>query len=139
MTNDGPKATLTLEDRLDIHELIALYGHLIDEGSFERLVEIFTEDAVFDLSGFDGTRFEGLEAIIRMMEGSQQHPLAHHASNIVVQPGDPVRVLSKGIGVGHGGRVGSVVYRDRLRRTESGWRISERYCELRRSPQQEAD
>ncbi len=128
---------LTLEDRLDIHELIARYGHLIDECRFDRLGEIFTEDAVFDLSDFDGTRFEGLDDIIRMMEVSQQHPLGHHATNVVVESGDPVRVVSKGIGVGHGGRVGSVVYRDTLRRTVAGWRISERYCELRRSPQRE--
>ena len=126
---------LTLEDRLDIHELIALYGHLIDDRSFNRLGEIFTEDAVFDLAGFDGTRFEGLAAIVQMMENSEQHPLGHHASNIVIRPGDPVQVLSKGIGVGHGGRVGSVVYRDSLRRTDAGWRIIERYCELRRAPQ----
>lgn len=130
---------LTVEDRLDIHELIALYGHLIDAGGFDELGEIFTEDAVFDLAGFDGSRFEGLPAIIRMMKDSEQHPLGHHASNVVVRPGDPVQVLSKGIGVGHGGRVGSVVYRDSLRRTEQGWRISERYCELRRSPQKKAD
>ncbi len=138
MHDADSETTLTLEDRLDIHELISLYGHLMDEGSFERLGEIFTDDAVFDLSGFDGTRFEGLEAIVRMMEESRQHPLGHHASNIVVQPGDPVRVLSKGIGVGHGGRVGSVVYRDCLRRTGRGWRISERCCELRRAPQRDA-
>ncbi len=126
---------LTLEDRLDIHELIALYGHLIDDRSFDRLGEIFTKDAVFDLSGFDGTRFEGLPAIVGMMKDSEQHPLGHHASNVVVGSGDPVQVLSKGIGVGHAGRVGSVVYRDTLRRTHSGWRISERHCELRRAPE----
>ncbi len=123
---------LALEDRLDIHELIALYGHLIDARSFDRLGEIFTEDAVFDLAGFDGSCFEGLADITRMMEASQQHPLAHHATNVVIQPGAVVRVLSKGLGVGHGGRVGSVVYRDTLRRTDQGWRICRRDCELRR-------
>ncbi len=125
---------LTLEDRLDIQQLVALYGHLIDGREFDRLAEIFTEDAVFDLGGYDGTRFDGLPAIIEMMHASQQHPLAHHATNIVVQDGDPVSVLSKGIGVGNGGRVGSVIYRDTLRHTGNGWRICERHCELRRAP-----
>lgn len=123
---------LSLEDRLDIHDLIALYGHLIDGRQFARLDEIFTADAVFDLGGFDGTRFEGLAAIVQMMNDSEQHPLGHHATNVLVQAGEPVTVLSKGIGVGNGGRVGSVVYRDTLQKTEAGWRISERYCELRR-------
>lgn len=124
---------LSLEDRLDIQQLIALYGHLVDAADFHRLAEIFTDDAVFDLTGFDGTCYEGLADIIAMMESSDQHPLAHHATNIVVQDDDPVTVLSKGIGVGAGGRVGSVVYRDALRRTGSGWRICRRCCELRRS------
>ena len=125
---------LSLEDRLDIQQLVSLYGHLIDDRAFERLVEIFTDDAVFDLAGFDGTRFEGLPAIIDMMHASEQHPLAHHATNIVIDEGEPVTVLSKGIGVGNGGRVGSVTYRDTLRRTSAGWRICERHCELRRAP-----
>ena len=123
---------LSVEDRLDIQQLIALYGHLVDAADFQRLDEIFTADAVFDLSGFDGTRYEGLAAIIAMMEASEQHPVAHHATNVVVQPGDPVTVLSKGIGVGRAGRVGSVVYRDTLRSTPAGWRIALRCCDLRR-------
>ncbi len=123
---------LSLEDRLDIQDLIALYGHLIDGREFSRLDEIFTTDAVFDLGGFDGTRFEGLDAIVQMMIDSEQHPLGHHATNVLVQDGEPVSVLSKGIGVGNGGRVGSVIYRDSLCRTGAGWRIFERYCELRR-------
>ena len=44
-----------------------------------------------------------------------------------------MQVHSKGIGVGKGGRVGSVVYRDVLEKTGSGWRIRERRCELRRA------
>jgi hypothetical protein len=124
---------LTLEDRLDIQQMLALYGHLIDDRAFERLAEIFTDDAVFDLSGFDGTRFDGLAAIVEMMIASEQHPLAHHATNVVVLDGEPVTALSKGIGVGNGGRVGSVVYRDTLRETDAGWRICYRLCDLRRS------
>jgi hypothetical protein len=125
--------SLSVEDRLDIHQLVSLYGHLIDDRAFDRLGEIFTDNATFDLSGFDGTRFEGLEAITHMMIHSDQHPLAHHATNVVIHDGDPVRVHSKGIGVGKGGRVGSVVYRDVLEKTGSGWRIRERRCELRRA------
>ena len=125
--------SLSLEDRLDIQQLLNLYGHLIDERQFSRLTEIFTDDAVFDLSGFDGSRFEGLPAIVQMMLDSEQHPLAHHASNIVLEAdGEFVRALSKGLGVGNGGRVGSVTYHDRLVRTAHGWRILERCCLLRR-------
>jgi len=130
VTREHPLSTA---DRLAIHELIALYGHLIDEREFSRLGEIFTDQAVFDLRGYGGEVHAGLAAIEQLMRTSTEHPLAHHATNIVVrQQGDRVCVDSKGIGVGAGGRVGSVTYRDIVQRTPGGWRISERCCELRR-------
>ncbi len=43
-----------------------------------------------------------------------------------------VRVLSKGLGVGPNGRVGSVTYRDIVVRTSAGWRFAARTGELRR-------
>ena len=123
---------LSVEDRLDIHQLLNLYGHIIDAREFSRLGELFTAAAVFDLSAFDGSRADGLDTIARMMRTSEQHPLAHHATNIVImEEGDGVTALSKGIGVGNGGRVGSVTYRDALVKTDNGWRIQRRSCELR--------
>ena len=124
---------LSSGERLAIHELIALYGHLVDQRQFSRLGSIFTDDAVFDLGDYDGRCYRGLPAIQAMMLASSEHPLAHHATNIVVltHP-DGIEVISKGIGVGAGGRVGSVTYADRLVFTPQGWRIRERRCELRR-------
>lgn len=127
-------AELSVAERLAIHELISLYGHLIDQRQFSQLGQIFTADAVFDLSGYNGTCYHGLPAIQAMMLASREHPLAHHATNIVMQTqGDDIAVVSKGIGVGANGRVGSVTYRDRLSFTPQGWRIHERCCELRQS------
>ena len=126
------KPELVPAERLAIHELISLYGHLIDQRQFSRLGEIFTGDAVFDLTGYNGKCYRGLPAIQAMMLASSEHPLAHHATNVVVlTQEDSIGVISKGIGVGVGGRVGSVTYRDRLSLTQQGWRIRERGCELR--------
>lgn len=125
---------LSPAERLAIHELVSLYGHLIDQRQFSQLEQIFTADAVFDLSGYNGSCYHGLPAIQAMMLASVEHPLAHHATNIVVQAqDDDIAVISKGIGVGASGRVGSVTYRDRLSFTPKGWRIRERCCELRQS------
>ncbi len=125
-------ADLPAAQRLAIHELISLYGHLIDERQFSKLGQVFTDDAVFDMSQFDGNCYRGLPAIQAMMLASREHPLAHHATNIVVQTqGDRITVMSKGIGVGAKGRVGSVTYRDQLVSTPQGWRIQQRCCELR--------
>ena len=38
-------ATLEPADILAIHQLLALYGHLLDDGEYDRLDEVFTDDA----------------------------------------------------------------------------------------------
>lgn len=128
--------TLSIDDRLQIHELINLYAHLIDDRQFDRLGEVFTADAEFDLAGYGGRRYCGLDAIIKLMQESTEHPLAHHATNIVIDEelaGGRITVRSKGIGVGHKGRVGSVVYIDQVLKIDSVWRIVERQVFLIRS------
>ena len=124
---------ISLEDRYAIHALIELYGHLIDDRQFTRLGEIFTADAAFDLSGYGGARYQSLPSIVKLMSNSTEHPLAHHATNIVIHDVQVahVKVKSKGIGVGYQGRVGSVVYLDTVIRISDQWKISERLVELR--------
>lgn len=41
---------LTTDDRLAIHELIGLYGLVIDEREWHRAVELFTDDVRYDMS-----------------------------------------------------------------------------------------
>ena len=57
-------------ERLAIHELISLYGHLVDQRQFSQLGRIFTDDAVFDLGKYDGSCYRGLPAIQTMMLAS---------------------------------------------------------------------
>jgi hypothetical protein len=44
--------TLSIENRLLIHELLSRHGHLMDRGEFDRLDELFTPDVVYDLTDF---------------------------------------------------------------------------------------
>jgi hypothetical protein len=123
-------------DRWAIHELIGLYGHVIDDRRWPDLELVFTADIVFDASDFGNPVTTSLEELRSLWRSDESmHPLAHHATNIIVTQEDDgtVRVLSKGIGVGHGGRVGSAVYRDVVVPTPDGWRLSHRIVELRRS------
>jgi hypothetical protein len=55
--------TLTVEDRLEIYELVALHGHLIDAGTFDRLDELFTEDFTYDVEALGYGRLEGARAL----------------------------------------------------------------------------
>jgi SnoaL-like protein len=126
---------LDIKDTLAIHELLALYGHIIDERAWERVEELFTERTVYDMREFGLGVVRGAQAIRALWSSPRAaHPLAHHATNIIVtaDPDGTVRALSKGLGVGPNGRVGSVVYRDVLERTAQGWRFAARAGYLRR-------
>ncbi len=127
--------TLSTADELAIHTLMSLYGHVIDERDWSRLPDLFTDDVIYDMTDFNLGRLQGIAAVRQLwIDQEDQHPLAHHATNVVVTAEAPgvARVISKGIGVGRGGRVGSVVYRDVVRRGAAGWRIAERVGLLRR-------
>lgn len=124
-------------DRLALHELLHLYGHLVDDRAWSDLDQVFTADVVYDASDFDMPVTRALDELVAEWtseHGMQRHPLAHHATNIVVSQDDDgtVRVRSKGIGVGGGGRVGSVTYLDVAVRTAAGWRLAARTVTLRR-------
>ena len=124
---------LSIEDRLDITQLLNLYGHVIDLREWDRMGEVFVEDLVFDPSSLGMPRIEGLWNLVeRWSSDSADHPLAHHATNIVMweDPDGTVRTQSKGYGP-RPDRLGrTVTYKDILRRAPQGWRIAERVAIL---------
>ena len=129
--------TLGPADSLAILQLIALYGHIVDERDWMRLDDVFTADVVFDATDLGAplrTNLEQLKADWARPE--TKHPFAHHSTNVVIDPISDleVRVVSKGIGLRPGGQVGSVVYRDVLRLTPVGWRIARRHAMRRKDP-----
>ena len=129
--------TLTLEDRLAISELIALHGHLVDDGELDRLDELFTPDVVYDVTDFGQDPLTGLPAIREAaLALGAGNPVAHHVTNVVVREAADggVRARSKGLGVRTDGSCGSVTYDDILVRTPDGWRISHRTVTARRVP-----
>ncbi|MGH9227254.1 MAG: nuclear transport factor 2 family protein [Acidimicrobiales bacterium] len=120
---------LDVADRLALHELLHLYGHIVDDRAWDALDQVFIADVVYDARDFDMPVTRSLAELVAEWtsdEGMRRHPLAHHVTNIVVSEDDDgtVRVRSKGIGVGAGGRVGSVTYDDVVVRTTAGWRLA---------------
>jgi hypothetical protein len=114
-------------ERLLIHELINLRGHLVDEGNFDRLAELFTEDVVYDVTALGGGRLLGPAAVAEAARAmGEKNPLSHHVTNVVVTrlTGDRATAVSKGLAVLSDGGTGSVLYRDELIRTRQGWRIA---------------
>jgi hypothetical protein len=128
---------LTTDDRLAIYELIALHGHLMDAGDFDRLDELFTEDFVYDVEALGFDSLKGAEALTHASRAlGDDNPLGHHVTNavIVTDDDDIATVRSKGIGVLADGTSGTVIYEDIVRRTAAGWRIAYRTVIPRRRP-----
>jgi 3-phenylpropionate/cinnamic acid dioxygenase small subunit len=122
--------TISTDDRLAIYELIALHGHLMDAGEFDRLGELFTDDFVYDLQPLGYGQLKGAMALVEAaLALGDANPLGHHVTNTIVtgeEDDGSVRVRSKGIGIRVDGSSGTVVYEDLVRRTDSGWRIARR-------------
>jgi hypothetical protein len=132
-----PARSLSADDRLAIHELIGLHGHLFDDGEFTRLDELFTPDVVYDLRDYGGTELRGIDAVVEASRAlGDRNPIGHHVTNILITEhvGDLVRVISKGIGVRANGSCGSVVYHDEVRKQKNGWRITRRRLSPRIRP-----
>jgi hypothetical protein len=127
---------VSIEDRITIHELIALHGHLVDTGQLARLSEVFTYDVVYDLTAMSGPTLHGVQAVSEAAQRlGDRNPVAHLVTNTVVTvDGEQVLARSKFLGVQRDGSVGSGVYNDELRRTPDGWRIALRSVSLRREP-----
>src|SRR3954447_20462276 len=117
---------LDISDRLEIHELVSLHGHLVDSGRLddEDLARLFTPDVRYDVTAMGGTVLIGLAAFRDAgLQLGADNPVAHLVTNIVVHPdedGDTATVWSKGLGVTRDGQVGSVTYHDLVARTDDG-------------------
>jgi hypothetical protein len=129
--------TLDIDDRIAITDLIKLHGHHADDGDFDAMLSLFTEDVVYDLTGVDMGVLVGYQQIRDIAKQiGDDNPVAHLVTNIVLRPigPDEVHARSKGIAVMGNGRAGSATYEDTVIRTERGWRISKRIITARRVP-----
>lgn len=127
---------LSVQDRIEIGDLIALHGHLMDAGELDRMDELFTAGITYDLNDFGRGELRGIlalqEAAVALGGGN---PVGHHITNVVITETDgAVRVRSKGIGIYADGTSRSVEYDDLLVREAAGWRISYRKVILHQTP-----
>ena len=121
--------TLTADDRLAIHELISLHGHLADERRSADLDRFLTSDAAYDIEDFGFGIVRGMRDIRRLFdEAPGEQPVGHHVTNVLVteQADGTVRARSKGLSVMADGTAGTVVYDDVVVSTPGGWRVSYR-------------
>ncbi len=121
-------------DLLAIHELLAHYGHVVDDADWSKLSEVFTPDGVFDLEAIGRGTATGMEEL-RACFAALDHPLAHHTTNASIQPSGErhARVRCKYLVVSDDGRVRSGEYHDNVEYTAEGWRLQRRTVVPRRA------
>ena len=130
---------LSLEDRLALHEIPGRYGDSIDDRNWDKLRTIFTEDAVFDLTGVGSRRLEGIEEIVQFMEEEAAHPRTHMMTNIYAEPtADGAELRFRIVALLGQGRTGTASYYDQVVKTSQGWRVKHRETTLRRRDKREA-
>ncbi|MEV5833201.1 nuclear transport factor 2 family protein [Nocardia sp. NPDC052112] len=127
---------LSAQDRIEIGDLIALHGHLMDAGELDRMDELFTAEITYDVNDFGLGELHGIPALRESAVAlGNGNPVGHHITNVVIAEVDgAVRVRSKGIGIYADGTSGSVEYDDTVVRAATGWRISYRRVIAHRVP-----
>lgn len=128
---------VTLDDRIQLHELAARYANAIDARDWDRFQTVFTPDCRYELRGFGrlDTVLVGVGALRQYMIDSTAHPVAHHVTNVEVDATDEaVRMFSKVVAPLPGGTCASVDYDDVVVKGPHGWQIADRTVTLRRPP-----
>ena len=124
---------IDLADRLELHELPGRYGDAIDDRNWDQLRNIFTDDAVFDLTGVGSRRLEGINDIVDFMNVDAEHPKTHMMTNIYVDVDvEKVTMNFRIVALLGKGLVGTASYYDHVVRTDDGWRVKHRECMVHR-------
>ena len=123
---------MTPEDTIAIHELLAEYGHVVDDHDWDRAHEVFADDFVFDMSAAGRPDLHGIADIVANFRGRNMY--AHLTVGTVLREGDDgvVRAHSKFIGFPNEGPPVTGDYHDEIVRTPAGWRLRRRRAEIRR-------
>ncbi|HBY45241.1 MAG TPA: nuclear transport factor 2 family protein [Thermomicrobiales bacterium] len=123
--------TLTADDILQIHALLADYGHIVDDHDWGRVDEVFAEDFIFDRSAYGIPDLHGAADIIRTFLGRNMY--AHFTGNTTLTEAidGVVNAHSKFIAFPNDGPPMTGDYYDTIVLTQAGWRLQRRRAETR--------
>ena len=123
---------------LVVGQVLARYCHLIDDGRFDELVELFTDDGSFAFGDLSATGRTELRAWFEEMQPPDQRG-KHLTTNVIVDVDgdDAVAVSDFGFFAFRDRRLVPLVagrYLDQLTRVDGGWLIGRRDSEQLRPP-----
>lgn len=122
-----------IEDRLAIQDLLVGYAHAVDSlHDVQGICDVFTEDAVFDLSGIGFPSLNGQAEIGRFFEDTfaAMAAHAHYLTNfaITAYAGDTASIRAYVIGMGKYRAGGGITVHGRyyfdVVRTATGWKAA---------------
>ncbi len=129
-----------MSDRLEIQDLFARYSFAIDERDWDALDSVFTPDARIDYSETGGAKGSFAEIKAWLPVALERFPMFQHmvATTKLTLAGDTATsrtiLFNPMVHRDAGGQDQTFFiglwYRDRLVRTDAGWRITERYEEM---------
>lgn len=134
IASDVERRLRQLEDRVEIGELIARYGLVMDDRDMEGMPSLFTPDAV--VRSQDGVmNAQGRETLVELFKGRFKvlGPSNHftHDRIVTFDPKDPDS--ARGIVLSHAEMnrrgmpmLAAIRYTDRYRRHEGSWKFAER-------------
>jgi 3-phenylpropionate/cinnamic acid dioxygenase small subunit len=122
---------VTAQDRAEIEQVIAAYGHVVDDNAWGSAHLVFADDFVFDFSKFGRPNLHGVDELRTALQGRKVY--SHHSTNVTIFEGEDgvVRVRSKFIGFPIEGAPISGDYRDEFVKTPRGWRLARRTSSVR--------
>ncbi|WP_372750473.1 nuclear transport factor 2 family protein [Litorivivens sp.] len=121
---------LTIEDRFEIHELLARYAHALDYHNLPAMRDIWTDDCRFQADEPE-VNISGLDNLMAFFEQTVAAvPNARHIISNIYVVGSGSEALCHAylqvMDVEQGTQLGAGRYRDEMARTASGWRIRTR-------------
>jgi hypothetical protein len=114
---------VTGQDAWKIHQLLARYGHVVDNAEWWELASVFTTDAVLECPD---ERVAGLDAITRHLQERADRSAHHTVNTQLEEVANGVRARSRIVVIGYDGGVHTRDVIDTVVRTPDGWRISRR-------------
>ena len=126
--------SLSLEEQLDIMDVMARYNHAVDSGDAEAWANTFTDDGIFEGSAITVKGREELLEFVRSRDPS--NPIRHWNNNILIEGnGDDAtaKVYLVTFDVSGPPKIrSSGIYHDTLRRIDGQWKFTYRKVEVDR-------
>jgi len=132
--------TLSADDRIELHELVARYGSVVDDCDLDALGTVYTEDARFTLVTASGREVhkQGLAEIGEFLTASNStnaHILTNITTAVEGAGNDEQAILRYRMSPPRGADdLFSIDYRDVVVRIDAGWRIADHTITMRPLP-----